>query len=64
VVKPNAVSNTERQVSSRVLDHKPAVLQADERYEMNNPMPTAMANFSDRGMAFSSASRRLVSTRI
>jgi hypothetical protein len=30
---------------------------------MKSPMPTAMANFSDSGMAFMTASRRLVITR-
>ena len=31
---------------------------------MNRPMPTAIANFSDIGMAFKTASRRFVSTRM
>jgi hypothetical protein len=68
-IRPNALSNTGPRVRSPSARYVAGFCTTRPPFfrpmnAMNSPMPTAMANFSDMGMAFSTASRRFVSTRI
>jgi hypothetical protein len=68
-IKPKAVSNTGPWVRSPSARYVVGFWTTSPPFfrpmnAMNRPMPTAMANFSDMGMAFSNASRRFVSTRM